>query len=70
MEYAENCEYDYFEIYDGKDTSAPLIGKYCSFNSPGTIIANNPSGSLTFKFVSDDQYPTTGWEAIVSCVSE
>ncbi len=70
MEYAETCEYDYLEIYDGTDTTAQLIGKYCSYNSPGTIIANNASGSLTFKFVSDSQYPTAGWEAIVSCVAK
>ncbi|MEW7278730.1 CUB domain-containing protein [Aquimarina sp. 2201CG1-2-11] len=70
MEYAETCEYDYLEIYDGTDTTAQLIGKYCSYNSPGTIIANNASGSLTFKFVSDSQYPTKGWEAIVSCVAK
>ncbi|MDY8134848.1 CUB domain-containing protein [Aquimarina sp. 2201CG5-10] len=68
MEYAQDCEYDYLEIYDGKNTAAPLIGRFCSYNSPGTIIANNADGSLTFKFVSDEEFPTSGWKAEVSCI--
>ncbi|MGB0523898.1 MAG: VPS10 domain-containing protein [Flammeovirgaceae bacterium] len=68
LEYEENCQYDYLEIYDGENVNSPLIGRFCSYNSPGTVLATNPSGALTFRFVSDDMYPTAGWEANVMCV--
>ena len=33
---------DYLQIYNGANTSAPLIGTYYGYNSPGTVVANNP----------------------------
>ncbi|CAM2070666.1 Pre-peptidase C-terminal domain-containing protein [Sulfidibacter corallicola] len=57
------CLYDYLEIYDGTDTSAPLVGTYCNISSPGKVTATNPSGALTFRFVSDDNTIGHGWAA-------
>ena len=64
-----NCFYDYLKIYDGNSTSAPLLGTWCGTNSPGTVIASNPSGSLTFVFHSNGSSVSTGWASAISCVA-
>ena len=63
-----NTLYDYLEIYDGNSTTAPLIGRYFNGNPPGTVIASNPSGCLTFRFISDTAVNLSGWEATITCV--
>lgn len=60
--------YDFLNIYDGEDASAPLIGSYTGNTSPGIVTASNPAGALTVVFTSDYAVPATGWEASVSCV--
>ena len=59
--------YDYLYIYDGTSTSATLIGQYSGTNSPGTVMATNTAGALTFKFTSDSYVDATGWVATLSC---
>lgn len=58
-------------IYDGSSTAAPLLGKYNSGTNPNglylTASWNNPSGCLTFKFVSDGAGTAGGWAANISC---
>ncbi len=58
-------------IYDGSSTSATLLGAYNSITNPNgffiTATFNNPSGCLTFKFVSDTATTATGWAANISC---
>ena len=59
-------------IYDGPATSAPLLGAYNSGTNPfGFFVqasfANNPSGCLTLKFVSNGTNEGTGWVANVAC---
>ncbi|HEX8529608.1 MAG TPA: IPT/TIG domain-containing protein, partial [Cytophagales bacterium] len=44
---ALETDYDFLYIYDGPDTSAPLLAKLTGFVSPGTIAATNPTGKLT-----------------------
>lgn len=63
-----NCGYDYLKIYNGLNTSSPLIGTYCGTNSPGIVTSTDPSGALTFKFHADEGVTGTGWQAIISCV--
>ncbi|MDX2360525.1 MAG: proprotein convertase P-domain-containing protein, partial [Crocinitomicaceae bacterium] len=62
---------DTLYIYDGPDTSSPLIGAYNSdTNPPGFFVQaswNNPSGCLTLRFVSDGATENTGWDANVAC---
>jgi len=58
---------DYLQIYDGVNTSAPLIGTYTS--NPGTINATNAQGALTLHFYSDGSVSMAGFDATVSCVS-
>ncbi len=67
VEEETDCSYDYLTIYDGENTSATSIGTYCGSNSPGTVIATNEAGALTFVFHSDYSISQSGWEASVSC---
>ncbi|QFZ54111.1 hypothetical protein FEZ18_04460 [Oceanihabitans sp. IOP_32] len=54
-------------IYDGVDSNAPLIGRYCN-SSPGTVRSSNSSNTLYFEFYSDYSIVEAGWEATISCV--
>ncbi|MBC8319709.1 MAG: T9SS type A sorting domain-containing protein [Bacteroidetes bacterium] len=63
------CDYDYMEIFDGSDVNAPLIGKWCGTNNPGTVIASNEEGALTVYFYSNNLVTKPGWKALVSCDS-
>lgn len=58
---------DNLKIYDGPNTSYPLIGTYAS-TSPGTVLATNTTGALTFQFTSDGSVIYAGFEALLSCV--
>jgi hypothetical protein len=68
LEYEANCDYDWLRIYDGSNTSAPLLGEWCGTNSPGQITASNELGSLTFVFHSDNSANGAGWAAAISCI--
>lgn len=59
-------------IYDGPTTSSPLLGAYNSGTNPvgfyvQASFANNPSGCLTLRFVSNGTNEGTGWVANVAC---
>ena len=60
-------ENDYLEIFDGSDENAPLIGTWTGTDNPGTVIASNTEGALTFKFHSNDTINFPGWIAELSC---
>lgn len=63
-----SCSYDYLRIYDGPNTSSPLIGTYCNTTgSPGTIVSSG--GALTFAWHSDSGVQGAGWAASWSCCS-
>ena len=63
---------DVLTIYDGDSTAAPVIGDFSGTNSPGIVrpSPSNPSGCLTFEFVSNEFFTSTGWEAQISCCQE
>jgi PKD repeat protein len=44
-----NCNFDYLEIYDGINASAPLLGKYCNNNPPPASITST-GGDIYIKF--------------------
>lgn len=64
----ESC-CDYLAIYNGNNTSAPLIGTYYGTTSPGTVTGTSAGGCLTFVFHSDGSVVSSGWSATISCVA-
>jgi hypothetical protein len=56
---------DRLYIYDGPNTSYPLIGAYAT--NPGTITSTGTS--LTFRFTSDAGNTAAGWNASISCTT-
>jgi gliding motility-associated-like protein len=61
---------DTLYVYDGSSTASPLIGAYNNNNIPigVTTTTSNPSGCITFRFVSDASVVDSGWVAILNCV--
>lgn len=63
---------DTLYIYDGPNTSSPLLGAYNSSNAPNGFshqasFQNNPSGCLTFVFKSNSTNQQAGWAGNISC---
>lgn len=58
---------DVLSVYDGSNTSAPLLGTFSGNNVPADLIAS--SGCLTFKFVSNNSQSKSGWAISLSCVT-
>lgn len=58
---------DILTIYDGPNTTSPVIGTFSGNTSPGTITSS--SGCITFKFVTNGTTTKAGWVANISCVS-
>ncbi len=56
-----NCDYDNMKIYDGPNTSSPIIGTYCNNNLPPSTIASTGS-SITILFSSDPGLEESGFE--------
>ncbi|MEO6838970.1 MAG: hypothetical protein ABI185_11335, partial [Ginsengibacter sp.] len=57
-------------VYNGNDTTAPLIGKLVGGSGYGTITSSANDGSLTFKFISDGNRNISyeaGWKATIAC---
>ena len=72
--------WDALYVYDGPDTSSPLIssgnpqtnggfpaGGYYGTTIPGPFVSSHATGALTFVFLSDGSVPYPGWEADVTC---
>jgi len=65
---------DTLYVYDGPNTSSPLLGVHNSSTDPNgfnhtSSFENNPSGCLTFVFISDGATQGTGWGANITCSS-
>ncbi len=62
---------DTLYIYDGSNTSSPLIGAYNSATNPTGFFVQaswaNPSGCLTLVFISNSSNQGTGWLAHAAC---
>lgn len=59
---------DRLTMYDGRDTTAPLIGNFTGANNPGTLVAR--SGAMTLAFESNDTGTSWGWRAGWECSTE
>jgi gliding motility-associated-like protein len=62
---------DTLYVYDGPTIASPIIGAFNSNTHPTGFVAtaswSNPSGCLTFQFISDASGNSTGWDGAVSC---
>lgn len=62
---------DSIYVYDGPNTSSPLLGVHNSATDPNgfayTASWGNPSGCLTVVFISDGAVEGTGWSANAQC---
>jgi len=65
---------DTLYVYDGPNTSSPVIGAYNNTNSlslfPVQASISNSSGNLTFKFQSNTSLSGSGWKGEISCIPE
>jgi gliding motility-associated-like protein len=69
LEFSTQFNVDILTVYDGDSTTAPIIGTFSGGFNPGQLQASssNPSGCLTFQFVSDGGGVGDGWEAEIGC---
>ncbi|XP_040824205.1 cubilin [Ochotona curzoniae] len=56
------CSDDYLAIYDGSNTSDPLLGKFCGSNTPPDVRSSNNNMLLVFK--TDSFHIARGWKII------
>ncbi|MDG5489952.1 CUB domain-containing protein [Psychroserpens sp. SPM9] len=54
-------------VYDGPNTSSPLLGVFNGTTIPGPFTSSHPSGALTFVFDSDYSVTYDGWAADLTC---
>ncbi|NP_001072.2 cubilin precursor [Homo sapiens] len=55
-----SCSHDYLAIYDGANTSDPLLGKFCGSKRPPNVKSSNNSMLLVFK--TDSFQTAKGWK--------
>lgn len=53
--------------YSGSDTLSAPIGVYVGSLDGATISSPQPGACITFKFVSDANFVSSGWQGILSC---
>ncbi|MCS6991495.1 MAG: CUB domain-containing protein [Chitinophagales bacterium] len=56
---------DILTVYDGPNTSAPIIGNFSGNKLPPAIVSS--TSSITFRFVSNGSNNKMGWAASISC---
>jgi len=61
--------YDFLYVYDGPNTSSPLLATLNGTSLPTTITAENASGQLTLRFTSDISGIRVGFSATVTSVT-
>ncbi|XP_078660091.1 procollagen C-endopeptidase enhancer 2-like [Branchiostoma floridae x Branchiostoma belcheri] len=63
-----SCFYDYVAVYDGADTSAPLIGKFCGNSIPAPM--HSHGNALTVRFVTDNSVTETGFRLVYTTADQ
>jgi gliding motility-associated-like protein len=56
---------DTLYVYDGPDTTSPLMGKYSNALLPLSLISS--ATCMTFRFISNGIFIRSGWAANISC---
>ena len=63
------ASWDYLYVYDGPNTSSPLLATLNGTSLPATITAGNASGQLTLRFTSDVSGVRAGFQATVTSIT-
>ncbi|XP_013793842.2 tolloid-like protein 2, partial [Limulus polyphemus] len=61
IEHEQDCGYDFVEVYDGYDDSAPHLGHFCGNKLPPEFVSTG--NSLLLRFRSDDTINVKGFSA-------
>ncbi|XP_041032015.1 tolloid-like protein 2 [Carcharodon carcharias] len=61
IEEEDDCGYDYMELYDGHDSVAPRLGRFCGSGPPEEIYS--AGDSIMIRFHSDDTINKKGFHA-------
>ncbi|XP_069771614.1 bone morphogenetic protein 1a [Narcine bancroftii] len=61
IEQHQECAYDHLELYDGKDSKAKVIGRFCGSKKPEPLIST--FNRMFIKFFSDNSVQKKGFEA-------
>lgn len=64
LEASSNCRYDYVAVYDGANTLAPLLGKFCGRTLPPKL--RSSSNQMFIVFRTDASVSGLGWRATYS----
>ncbi|XP_054478628.1 cubilin [Anoplopoma fimbria] len=64
LEASSSCRYDYVAVYDGQDTLAPLLGKFCGSVLPPDL--RSSTNQLFIVFRTDASVNGIGWRAVYS----
>lgn len=64
IEQHQECTYDHLEVYDGPDSLAPILGRFCGSKKPDPVVAS--SSSLFLRFYSDASVQRKGFQAVHS----
>lgn len=54
------CLYDYLDVFDGNNTSAPKIGRYCGTHAPDVI--KSSGNAMYINFVTDSSESGEGFQ--------
>jgi hypothetical protein len=66
--FATEKDFDFLFVYNGPNTSSPLLGTFTGNVLPPSITSSATGGQLTFRFTSDNADVDLGWIANISCV--
>ncbi|MFZ4548120.1 MAG: PKD domain-containing protein, partial [Bacteroidales bacterium] len=64
-----NCSNDKLLIFDGSSIGSNLLATVCGSSNPSNVVATNPSGALTFQFISNSTISKSGWDITLTCDS-
>jgi|GEM_PF-1351574 len=60
---------DQLRVYNGPNTSSPLLGTYTGSTLPPTLTSTHSTGALTFRFTSNFSSNGPGWESYFNSIS-
>lgn len=60
IEQHQECAYDHLEVYDGPDSLAPILGRFCGSKKPDPVVASG--SSLFLRFYSDASVQRKGFQ--------